>query len=166
MTMSVRGWARETRTPRQRITAALLRLRAQGIALRWGDYGVALRPLVTPLATGWQRSSLLGVNLIGAVLLAYQPERAPEDDNGAHEDPTIAAARALGVPLAYVEGLADGWDRAAHSADWLSHINRAAYLDGYEAGMEARFRETVVCGCGTRRFRSELTCPSCDESST
>jgi hypothetical protein len=157
ISLGLGGWAAPLRTPAQRVAAALLRVRDQGIPLCWGEHGVLYRPLLG----GWHRSSGLGVSLVGCVVLAFQPDRAPAS-NAAHEDPETAAARALAVPIAYVAGLRDGWDRAAHSFEWLGSVHRAAYLNGYEAGMEARFRETRVCGCGTRRFADERACPGCD----
>src|SRR4051812_6706256 len=157
MTLRLRGWNRPTGTPQEKVFAALLRVREQGVGLRFGDFGVSMRRLQV---VGWHRTNM-GVNLVGAVLLAFQPEALPDSDC-AHEDPVEAAARALEGPPAFVAGMSDGWERAAHSREWLGSVHKGVYLNGYETGMFARFRETTVCSCGTRRFLVERTCPSCD----
>lgn len=159
MAMSVTGWASDARIPAKKIMAAIERCEGQGISLCYGDHGVS-----ASLLGGWQqdRRAIFGVNLVGAVVLAFQPEAAEHE---AHPDPMLAAALALQVPAAYVHGMVDGWERAVQSETWLSNVHRSHYLNGYEAGMEGRFTATTLCDCGTRRFRSEPECPSCEATS-
>jgi hypothetical protein len=154
ISVALRGWRRATRTPTAKVNAALIRMRGQHIELRYGDHGV----LPCPFAGGWCLDRMAvprGVNIIGAVLLAFQPEAAGDD-------PQAAAAEALEVSAAWVEGLADGWDCEPQSQVLLSGSGRGDYRQGYEAGMEARFRATVVCpDCGARRFRTIPSCGGC-----
>ncbi len=156
-----RSWTEEAKNPRDKVTQALGRVEDQGVPLRYKATGVHY----SPTAGGWVTTSAnWGVDVVGAVLLAYQPEPDPGEANTAVHDPSAAAALFLAVPYAYVAGLSDGWDRDTQSAVWLSNLQKHSYMNGYEAGMEARFRATVVCSCGCRRFRVELGCPSCEES--
>jgi hypothetical protein len=158
MSLATRGLLKDRSTPAAKVNAAIQIMRDTGVPLAFGDYGVE----PCPFAGGWcleRRRRTAGVNVVGALLLALQPER--EDG---HDDPGVAAAAALDVSLGYVDGLCDGWDCDRQSEHWLGNLFAAEYLVGYEAGMEARFRATDVCHCGARRFRSEETCPGCGKT--
>jgi hypothetical protein len=155
---SVLGWALGTETPARMVHASLLRMKAQRIPLRWGEPGVTFRPLVA----GWHLSHARGVNVVGAVLLAFPPELTEDAViEAAAPDPIEHAARTLGVQHAFVAGLDDGWHREPHPSSWLRNIRREDYLAGYETGMEARFRATTVCACGVRRFLGAPVCATC-----
>jgi hypothetical protein len=111
--------------PRLQVAQALAAARQRGIPLRRSEVGV-----VAGLEE-WRpdrRLSPSGVSLVGAVLLAMQPE--PRD----HEDPTAAAARALGVSLAWVEGAEAGWAGELMDVARLAALDADLYLDGYEVG--------------------------------
>jgi hypothetical protein len=151
MSLATRGLLKDRRTPAAKVNAAIQMMADQGIPLRNGDHGVA----PCPFASGWCVDRRFGnaVNVVGAVLLALQPEEG--------DDPVAAAAGALETTIAFVEGLCDGWDRARQAERFLGDIHVRAYLDGYETGMEARFRATVVCRCGARRFKAEPRCAEC-----
>jgi hypothetical protein len=72
------------------------------------------------------------VSLVGAVLLHLQPEPAEG------EGPLEAAARALGVALAWVEGAEAGWCGELMDTRWLARPDADLYLDGHSIGMQAR----------------------------
>lgn len=146
----------ERRAPRLALLAAVQQARNEGIPLRFGDLGAVRGPSSKPWVID-RRTVPRGVNLIGLILVLIQP--VPGDET---EDPSVTAARQFGVKLTWVEGAADGWDMEAMNQHWLK-VDRGEYLRGYEAGAEARFAATLVCGeCGSRRFRDETTCPGCD----
>lgn len=148
------GWAREDRSPRMKVLAAAAWARAEGLGLRFGgDLGVAKGGL----SGAWVRDRRVvgGLTLIGALLLSLQPE-------GSHdEDPTTAAARALGVAFGFAAGLDDGWCMEP-SGFWLSHADAQHYRNGLELGSELRFMASIVCPCGARRMKGESVCPACD----
>jgi hypothetical protein len=165
MALSLRSWTRALRTPAAKVFAALMRMRAQGIPLRYGEPGVSWRLLPRAVGGGlgaWQLTNAGGVSLLGAVALTWPLDLG---DDPAPQDPGAHLARVLEQPDVYVSGLDEGWHREAHMSCRLHHIHREAYLCGYETGMEARFRATVLCSdCGARRFRPERVCPSCRRS--
>lgn len=141
-------------TPRLAVLAAVHRARAEGIPLCFGDVGVKRGPLIAPWVIDRRRLTR-GVNIAGALLLILRP--VPEDDI---EDPTGVAGRALGVGLAWISGLVDGWNRETHDL-FVIKADREGYLCGYEVGQEARHAATLVCDCGCRRFKAEPKCPGC-----
>ncbi len=156
MELSLRSWARALRTPPGKVFASLMRMRAQGIPLRYGEAGVTLK------AEGWRLTSTDGVSLLGAVVLSFPEDPKPESPPQYPGEPGEHVARVLEVVNAYVCGLDEGWHREAHLSSRIHDIHREAYLCGYEVGMEARFRATLLCElCGARRFRSEPACPRC-----
>lgn len=149
------AWAREGRSPRMKVLAAAAWARSEGLGLRFGgDLGVQKGGL----SGAWVRDRRVvgGLTLIGAVLLSLQPE-------GSHdEDPNAAAARALGTPLAFVEGVDAGWTMEP-GGFWLNHADAQHYRNGMDLGAEVRFMASVVCPCGARRMKGETICPACDQ---
>lgn len=112
------------REPRVRCTQALTAARARGYVLR-RRLGV-----ICGLAD-WRVDRTLqptGVSLVGAVLLWLQPE--PDDV----ESPAEAAARALSVSLAWVEGADAAWSGELMDVRRLAALDASLYLDGYEVG--------------------------------
>ncbi len=142
----------------------MLRLAVQActklrVRLRFGDHSGVSRG---HLSREWHvdrptDSAVAFVNPVGAVLLALQPTETPDA-------PERAAARALGVPFAYVEGLVDGWNRQSHNRAMVEpHETRKAYLQGYEVGVLARHEMSRECAaCGSRVMDYE-PCPLCEE---
>jgi hypothetical protein len=147
----------ERRTPRMKVVAAVAQARGTGLPLRFGDAGVE-RGEFSPAWKVDRKAIPGGVSLAGAVLLALQPESSPDEDTGA------VLARALGVPLAFAEGLGDGWDMVAMSTYWTGGEASQHYVNGFELGAEVRFMATMVCStCSTRRFKGDGDrCPGCD----
>jgi hypothetical protein len=148
----------EKRTPRQMMMAALAGARGAGIPLCFGPDRLG----VTGGAFGssWvidRKSIVRGVTIIGAALLSLQPEFR------ADEDPAGALARAMGVELAVVEGINDGWSMVPMSSYWTGSAAAQHYVNGFEVGGECRFMVTLVCRrCASRRFRDEAKCPGCE----
>lgn len=144
------------RSPRLALASAVAQARAQSIPLSFDRLGVVR----ATLTGAWviDRTVVPGLNVVGCLLLQHQPAST------ADEDPTAAAARAIGVSLAFMEGASDGFAMEAMNAFWVgSPHNGRDYLNGFEAGAEIRFLASKVCGnCGSRRFKSELRCPGCD----
>jgi hypothetical protein len=112
------------REPKVRCTQALTAARARGYVLR-------RRLGVICGLSDWRVDRNLqptGVSLVGAVLLALQPEPHELDS------PVEAAARALGVSLAWVEGADAGWVGELMDVRRLAALDASLYLDGFEAG--------------------------------
>lgn len=146
----------DRRPPRARVLEALHASRALGTPLSMGpDAGVA----VARFTGGWvldRRRPVPGVNIVGALLLHLQPTAT------AGEDPSGILARELGVPLAFVEGCADGWGRETMSEFWLKG-EREAYVSGFFLGHELLVYASLVCSeCNSRRFKSQAKCDGCD----
>ena len=118
------------KTPKTHLLEAVAAARGQGIRLRCGDIGVVAGLVDWRVDRGLQPH---GVSLGGAVLLHLQPE--PEEG----EEPLAAAARALGVSLAWVEGAEAAWCRELMSVAWLARQDADVYLNGFEAGAQVRF---------------------------
>jgi hypothetical protein len=146
----------ERKPPRNKLLACLALVKASGIPLRQSQLGVVQGQLTGEWTV--DRATVRGVDALGAVLLAMQPERIED------EDPSGAAARALGVQMAWVIGAQDGWDGEAQNTVWLGGaFTSSHYLNGYLSGVEALCLNTLVCDhCGSRRFKSEARCPGCD----
>lgn len=145
----------EKRTPRQMVMAALAETRAAGIPLCFGPDRLGV--VGGAFTSRWvlDRKSP-GVTVVGAALLGLQPEFRPD------EDPAGALARTLGVELAVVEGINDGWSMVPMSSYWTGPATVQRYVNGFEIGAELRFTVTLVCRrCNHRRFRDELRCPEC-----
>jgi hypothetical protein len=70
-----------------------------------------------------------GVNPIGAVVIAAQPEAT---------DPDNAAMMALGVSAAWLEGFAAGVTKQEPETKWSRHIARHIYREGFVTGGEVR----------------------------
>lgn len=114
------------KAPRVQIGEALAAARARGIRLRRSEVGV-----VCGLGE-WRIDRHLtpgGVSLAGAVLLALQPE--PQDG----EEALAAAARALGVSLAWMEGAEAGWAGEERDQRRAGGLDAEVYRDGYEVGV-------------------------------
>jgi hypothetical protein len=112
------------KTPRVRAADALAAARADGISLRPGAVGV-VAGLADWHVDHHQRST--GVSLAGAILLHLQPE--PGDSL----DPLVAAAEALGVSLAWMEGAEAGWGRQLIEVGRLPN-REALRLEGHVVG--------------------------------
>lgn len=117
------------KTARTHLLEAVAAARGRGIWLRCGDIGVVAGLVDWRVDRGLRPH---GVSLAGAVLLRLQPE--PEEG----EEPLAAAARALGVSLAWIEGAEAAWCREEMGVEWLGRPDADLYLDGYEAGAQVR----------------------------
>ncbi len=106
--------------------AAMQRAR---VWMRCGDPGVLAGMFSWRIDRHQQRR---GVSLAGAVLLHLQPEPAEG------EGPLEAAARALGVSLAWVEGAEAGWCAELMDTAWLARADADLYMDGCEVGAQVR----------------------------
>lgn len=145
----------QKRTPRMAVLAAVAAARARSLPLRFGEDAGVIRGKLTGEWVIDRKAVVPGVTLIGALLLATQPEA------GDDEDPVVVAARALGVAHAFAEGLDHGWSMAP-SSYWLGSEGRH-YANGLDVGSEARHMATIVCACGSRRFKGESRCPGCGQ---
>lgn len=140
------------KTPLERVRGAIKWATEQvGVRILHGDYGVIAS------AGGWEvdeRRRPVGVSPLGAVVLAYQPDKS--------RDLPDPAAEALGVSIHWAEGLADGFDKEL-TAHYLGSLARQQYLQGVEAGFALRFELTTNCSrCGSRHFKADR-CPLCEE---
>lgn len=117
------------KAPRVRLVEAVVGARRRGIWMRRGEPGVSCGLAEWRVDHGLQPS---GVTVLGALLLLLQPD--PVDG----EEEAAAAARALGVSVAWVEGAEDGWNEAEPSPDWLRRPDADLYNAGYEVGAELR----------------------------
>lgn len=117
------------RTPRTHLLEAVAAARSRRVWLRCGAVGV-VAGLVDWRVDRSRHSH--GVSLGGAVLLHLQPE--PVEG----EEALAAAARALDVPLAWVEGAEAAWCQELMSVAWLARQDADVYLDGFEAGAQTR----------------------------
>lgn len=109
------------------LRVALARMRDQGIKVQPGMVGVQ-----QGVAGGWSMVAAT-VSLAGALLLAFQPPSLSGE-----EDPMDAAASALGVSRAWLEGLEDGASAGDVSDRWLSSTSRALYMEGFAEGIWLR----------------------------
>lgn len=141
--------------PRAQVLHALAIARSKDLPLYQGA-----EPGVVPArwSNAWiidRRRRIPAINLVGAVLIAFQPDVNPD------EDLSGIAARTLGVGLPFIEGCSDGWALESMSEHWLK-ADRRAYMAGYFAGCEGLFAATLVCGrCGARRFKVQAVCDGC-----
>lgn len=111
------------RTPLTHLLEAVAAARRRGLHLRCGQSGVLAG------AGEWRVDRVLqpnGVSLGGAVLLHLQPE--PVDG----EEALAAAARAMDVAVAWVEGAEAGWCREPPGQEGQP------YEDGYAAATKVR----------------------------
>jgi hypothetical protein len=117
------------KTPLTHLLEAVAAMQARRVWMRCGDPGVL------PGMFSWRVDRHVhprGVSLVGAVLLHLQPEP------GEGEEPLAAAARALGVSLAWVEGAETGWCDELMDTAWLARPDADLYLDGHEVGSQVR----------------------------
>lgn len=147
------AYIQSARTPIDKIRAAIAwASETLGVRLLPGDYGVIPGPGGT-----WEvdrRRRPMGISPLGAVVLCYATENS--------KDMPDPAADVLGVPVAWVSGFEDGFDREM-TGHWLGSVNRRRYLEGYETGMLLRFEFTRQCvRCGSRHFCVDR-CPLCEE---
>lgn len=149
----------DRRPPRNRVIEAMHHARAEGAPLAFcPDTGVTQ----AAFTKGWvidRSGKAPGVNLVGALLLQWQPQSRGD------EDPSATLARELNVTLGYVEGLQDGWS-AFPSTFWLTRSGEGRhYRNGLEVGFEARFYASLACSnCGSRRLKTDgPKCPGCDQ---
>jgi hypothetical protein len=114
--------------PVHAVRAAVEWSRGRGLRIRLvEEFGVVC---ISTHAPRWEVDpSVTGPNPVGAAILMAQPECSDLDE---------AAALALGVPLAWVEGLAAGVARAEPSKTWATSVARHMYLGGFEAGLFVR----------------------------
>ena len=151
--VDVLGWLASLRTPGEKIRAALERCRGQGVRILHGDYGVQVVG-----DSGWivdPRRRPAGVNVLGAVCVAFQPLVSTLD-------PLLAAAATLEVTTVFAEGVQDGFDNVLPERP-PSRAARRLYLDGTDLGHEIRHELTQRCeACGSRHFRADA-CPLCEE---
>lgn len=147
----------DKRTPRLKVMAAVAEARAKDQPLRCGETGVMLGRLSGEWVVN-RATIVRGIDVIGAVLLNLQPPASADEDHGA------VAARALGVSLAWAEGLADGWLRVPMSTFWIgAPVHVQHYTNGYLVGVETIISATLVCGaCGALRFKGIANCKTCD----
>jgi hypothetical protein len=145
------------RPPRLRVLEAIFTARAQGTPLAFEEE-IGVRPAL--VAGRWcvdRSRGIRAINIIGALLLQWQTE--PMQD----EDPVATVARELRVPLAWAEGVQDGWN-GDPSTYWLGQTETAKhYRSGLDVGYEARLHASLVCpACNARRMKGEERCPGCD----
>jgi hypothetical protein len=147
----------DRRPPRNRVIEAMHHARAEGAPLAFSpDPGVKQ----AAFTNGWvidRSAKVPGVNILGALLLQWQPQSKGD------EDPSATLARDLNVSLGYIEGVADGWC-ALPSTFWLTRSEGKHYRAGLECGYEARLYATLACEhCGSRRLKTDGPhCPGCD----
>lgn len=101
---------------------------AAGVLLRPGGYGVEWRPF----QSHWEGVEPFTLNLTGAFVLHEQPDG--DDEN----DPSMAAALALGVKLGWMMGLEDGFAGDSQSPAWTTSVTAREYMDGYHLGATIR----------------------------
>lgn len=136
--------------PLDRVRASVRWVETLGLRILHGDYGVL--PCLE-----WRpdpRRRPHGVSPLGAVALAYQPP--------VKLDVPEASAIALGVPLPWAEGFADGFDREIATRA-LGPLERRRYLEGHEAGAELRIEMTVRCRRDGSRHLKADPCPVCED---
>ena len=118
--------------PVEIILSSVLSQRASGLYVRVGTLGVHVTSQQPPC---WERDPREnGVSPLGATLLEHAYALPIE----AHE----ALAVLFDAPLAYVDGLADGIDKAETDKARAGKADALAYLGGWEIGY--RFREEFL----------------------
>lgn len=137
------------------VEASLRYMRSRGIRVTTGDVGARWR-----LNGDWeldlQRRPFPAVNVLGAILLSWQPHARDA------EDLDVVAARTLEASPAWVVGLVDGFDGVRSERP---PIQRAIYECGIEDGTDLRKKFSSACEtCGSRRLYWERVCPSCEEA--
>lgn len=116
------------RAPVEVIKEALIWARVRGIPVGTGEYGVACNSIGYPAR--WERDRLRdAVCPLGAVILMRQP---------ACPHLPYAAAEALGVHQAWVEGFAAGVDLQVAPAAWVKSACRDLCLHGFQTGAVMR----------------------------
>lgn len=121
------------RHPVEIVRESVLNQRAAGVRVRIGTLGVHCTSQEVPR---WERDPReTGVSPLGAVLLEH-PEAPPCD-------PHEALAALFDAPLAFVDGMADGIDKAEPDKDCAENITIGRrYIGGWEIGY--RYREEFL----------------------
>ena len=120
--------------PIEIIREAVLNQRATGVPVRIGPLGVHCTSQQPPC---WERDPReASVSPLGACLLEH-PYALPID-------PLEALAVLFDAPLPFVEGLADGVDRAEPDKARTGKPGALAFIGGWEQGY--RFREELLRG--------------------
>lgn len=118
--------------------AALAQL-AAGTRVRVGSLGVHVTSAERPR---WERDPRQsGVSPLGCVLLEVQPEE--------WDDSYEALAAVFETRVAYVEGLADGLEKAVPARELSEGVVARLYISGWEQGY--RIREEFLRGDWSRR---------------
>jgi hypothetical protein len=129
--------------PIEILQLAIRRAHALGIRVRVGEPGVACTSTHGPVR--WELDQLAreedAVDALGALVLAEQPPAMTLHD---------AAARALGVHVTWIAGLADGMALAAKDSRLMQSGRRALYAHGYESGVLLRLHVASFPGGGGR----------------
>jgi hypothetical protein len=121
----------ETPSPAQIIREAIAWVRARGVyvAATRNPGVICASGAVSGLAT-WERDPYADeISPVGAVILKAQPQTCDDED---------AATIALGVPIAFIEGLEDGVTMTEPVEARKHPIERRQYLLGFELGLMTR----------------------------
>lgn len=117
--------------PLDEIRAAIAWGRENGIVARpVAPFGVICASQHADVMACWERDERArGLNPIGLAILRCQPQTTDADE---------AAVLAVGAPLPWIEGFAEGVSKQEPSKAWVESIARVQFLQGYEAGLMTR----------------------------